>query len=108
MKISEFRKLIREEVRKVIREKKVSKADLIELIEYFKEYGVSITSKFSLKDMSEEVGLDEEDLLILLQNMEDKKVMRDIAKGNYSSFDSYSSSQFNDSYEDMMNDLGLE
>ena len=44
---------------------------------------------------------------VLLCNLEDTKVMSDVAKGMYNSFDLDDPGQFNDSYDDMRNDLGL-
>jgi hypothetical protein len=102
MKASEFRKLIREEVRRVVKEDKAR-----ELVDYFKEAGIPLTSQFNLKKMSAEVGVEEDTLLVLLQNLEDEEVMRDISKGDYTSFDEYDSDQFNDSYDDMVDDLNL-
>ena len=74
---------------------------------YFEEYGIPVTNKFDLKKFSKNEGLDQNTLSILLCNMDSDKVMIDIANGDYDSFNIEDSSQFNDSYEDMLNDLGF-
>jgi hypothetical protein len=103
MKATEFRKLIREEVRRALKE-----SESRELIKYFKAAGAPLTPQFNLKKMSAAVGMDANTLLMVLQNLEDKNVLKDISKGSYTSFDIYDSSQFNDSYNDMIDDLDLD
>lgn len=103
MKLSEFRKLIREEVRIMVNE-----TNARDLLKYFKEAGIPLSPQFSIEKMSTATDIDKKSLLVLLQNLEDRSVMKDISKGNYKSFDVYDSSQFNDSYDDMVDDLGLD
>lgn len=83
------------------------KQNIDSIEEYFEEYGIPITNKFDLKKFSKNEGLDQNTLAILLCNMDSDKVMTDIANGDYDSFNIEDSSQFNDSYEDMLNDLGF-
>lgn len=85
----------------------MKRKDFEELDEHFEmmiEEGLS--EEFNMEDfMSEHPNIKEEDLMTALYNLEDEDVMRDIAQGNYSSFDLDDSSQFNDGYEDMMEDF---
>lgn len=78
-----------------------------DIIQYFKDYDVEITPKFKLADFAKFIGFTVSDATTLLVNMEDDKVMKDIAIGNYKTFDTDDRSQFNDSYEDMIEDLGI-
>jgi hypothetical protein len=103
MKTSEFRKLIREEVRKVVKEG----TEMSEIAEYFADYGVKLSPKFDLKAFAKSIQQSPKKAAILLCNMEDKYAMKDIAIGIYDSFNLDDPSQFNDSYDDMRNDLGL-
>ena len=103
MKITEFRKLIREEVRKVIKEG----TEMSEIAEYFADYGVKLSPKFDLKAFAKNIQQSPKKAAVLLCNMEDKYAMKDIAMGIYDSFDLDDPGQFNDSYDDMRNDLGL-
>ena len=75
---------------------------------YFSDYGVKLTTNFNLKKFAKYIKMSKEDAEQVLVNLEDNKVMRDIAKGNYSTFDIYNPSLFNDEYEQMMDDLGLD
>lgn len=77
--------------------------------EYFQDYNEDIYSfdVFNLVEFAEYVGLTCEQAHVLLVNMEDDQVMSDIAKGNYDTFDQYDENQFNDGYEDTMEQLGL-
>ena len=100
MKISEFKKLISEEIRKVIRESDVEN--------YFSDYNVKLTSNFNLEKFAKYIQMSKEDAETVLVNLEDDKVMKDIAKGNYTTFDVFDPSIFNDEYDQMMDDLGLE
>lgn len=83
------------------------KENTIQIEEYFDDYGIVISDKFNLKKFANSEGLDQNTLAILICNLEDEKVMKDIAKGNYNTFDAFDSTQFNDDYEDMMSDLGM-
>ena len=103
MKITEFRKLIREEVRKVIKEG----TEMSEIAEYFADYGVKLSPKFDLKAFAKNIQQSPKKAAVLLCNMEDKYAMKDIAMGIYDSFDMFDESQFNDSYDDMMQDLNI-
>ena len=106
MKITEFRKLIREEVRKVIKEG----TEMSEIAEYFADYGVKLSPKFNLTAFANSfrgIKGSPKKAAVLLCNLEDTKVMSDVAKGKYNSFDLDDPGQFNDSYDDMRNDLGL-
>jgi len=106
MKLTEFRKLIREEVRKVVKEG----TEMSKIAEYFADYGVKLSPKFNLTVFANSFrGIEgsPKKAAVLLCNLEDTKVMDDIAKGKYKSFDLDDPGQFNDSYDDMRNDLGL-
>ena len=76
--------------------------------DYFSNYDVELTSNFNLKKFAKENQLKSEEAKTALLNLEDTKVMKDIAKGNYSTFDIYDPSIFNDEYGQMMDDLGFE
>jgi len=104
MKLPEFRKLIREEVRKVIKEG----TEMSEIAEYFKDYNVMLSPRFDLKVFAKDIQQSPKKAAVLLCNLEDTKVMKDIAKGIYTSFDVFNPSIFNDEYEQMMDDLGLD
>jgi hypothetical protein len=106
MKITEFRKLIREEVRKVINEVDLS-AEMSEIAEYFKDYNVMLSPRFDLKVFAKDIQQSPKKAAVLLCNLEDTKVMKDIAKGVYDSFDMFNDRQFNDSYDYMMRDLNI-
>ncbi len=76
--------------------------------DYFLNYDVQVTSTFNLASFAEYIQQNQEDAETLLLNLEDEKVMNDIAKGNYETFDMFEPTQFNDEYEQMMDDLGIE
>jgi len=82
--------------------------DIIEIKEYFETYGYSLTDKFNLVEFSENVDLPIKTCVVLLCNMETGEVMTDIANGDYDTFDAWDETQFNDSYYDFMEQLGLE
>jgi hypothetical protein len=80
-----------------------------ELNDYFEEYDVKITKKFDYKEclstLASTWNYTEKQIETMLFNLEDSSVMQDIADGDYESFDPSDSSQFNDSYEDMMDEI---
>ena len=75
---------------------------------YFSRYGVKLTTNFNLIKFAKETQLKKKQAEVALVNLENTKVMKDIAKGNYSTFDIYDPSLFNDEYGQMMDDLGLD
>lgn len=76
--------------------------------DYFQDIAdIEVSSNFSLKSIAKQHGLDTSTISTLLCNLEDTDVMADIAAGNYNSFDIEDSSQFNDGYYGIMEDLGL-
>lgn len=82
-------------------------SDFEELNEHFEMMAdVELSEDFNFEDFAQEhFNVSEEDLLTALYNLEDEDVMKDIAEGDYSSFDISDSSIFNDGYEDMMADF---
>lgn len=78
-----------------------------EIADYFSTFDKNITKSFNLRKFADLEEVPYEKLTIMLCNLEDEKVMSDIAKGNYNTFDAFDSTQFNDDYEDMMSDLGM-
>ncbi len=109
MKATEFRKLIREEVRKVLNESRLLETSTPqqreEISDYFFDYDIELTSSFSLDAFAKAEGLSVEEAVMVLVNLEDEDVMKKIASGDYTTFDLYDDSQFNDMYDDMMYDL---
>ena len=103
MKVTEFRKLIREEIRKVVKEG----TEMSEIAKYFADYGVILSPKFNLTVFAKDIQQSPKKAAVLLCNLEDTKVMKDIAKGVYDSFDMFNDRQFNDSYDYMMQDLNI-
>jgi hypothetical protein len=95
MKLSQFRQIIKEEVKRVLKEAQGS----IDVVSYFKNYGVSMTPSFDLKKLATTHKMPEKVVATLLVNLEDDNIMRDIAKGKYDTFNPFDSSQFNDEYE---------
>lgn len=75
-----------------------------EITEYFREYGVEITTNFSFSDFVKFTGYSEDQCWVALVNMESDD-MDKIANGDYSSFDLNDKAQFNDSYYDMIEDF---
>jgi hypothetical protein len=74
------------------------------------DYGVKLSPKFNLTAFANSfrgIKGSTKKAAVLLCNLEDTKVMSDVAKGKYNSFDLDDPGQFNDSYDDMRNDLGL-
>jgi len=76
------------------------------VIDYFAEYDI-ILKDFNLEVCANTMGVPITDAEIFLCNLEDKKTMKNIAKGDYS-IDIEDESLFNDCYHDMMEDLGYE
>jgi hypothetical protein len=97
MKASEFRKLIREEVRKVLKEA-VDDITQEDIVDRFENYDVIVTN-FNLKAAAREMGMPEQSAAIVIQNLEDDNIMRDLAKGNYKTIDPHEFTQFNDEYD---------
>ena len=56
--------------------------------------------------MSKVTGMSIHNLHIWLVNMEDTDIMKDIANGNYGTFDVDDRGQFTDSYYDLISDYG--
>lgn len=102
MKLTQFRKLIREEVSRVLKEENNLIGD------YFSDYDVTLTSSFNLEKFAKYIQQDKQEAETLLLNLEDDTVMEDIAKGKYTTFDMFEPTQFNDEYEQMMDDLGIQ
>lgn len=67
-----------------------------------------MTEKFDFKDFYKTVGLEKDDAKIFLCNLEDEDIMKEIAAGDYENFDIWDRNIFNDSYDDMMEDLGYD
>lgn len=76
--------------------------------EYFADYNAPLTEKFDFKDFYKTVELKKDDAKIFLCNLEDEDVMKEIAAGDYENFDIWDRNIFNDSYDDMMEDLGYD
>lgn len=74
-----------------------------EIREYFEDHNVIITDFFNLNEFAELEGMSQHKLAIALVNLEDEKIMQEIADGNYDNFDINNPNIFNDSYADMMN-----
>ena len=112
MKTLELKKLIREEIRRVLNESRLLETSTPqqreEISDYFFDYGIKLTSSFNLDAFAKAEGLSVEEAVTVLVNLENEDVMKDIASGDYSTFDLYDDSQFNDMYDDMMYDLQLE
>lgn len=85
-----------------------SNSEASDIEDYFSGYGVKLTTSFNLNKFAKENTLKSNQAKMALLNLEDTKVMKDIAKGNYSTFDIYNPSIFNDEYGQMMDDLGLQ
>lgn len=77
-----------------------------EVKNYFEFYDIEMSGSFNIEEMSEKTKLTVVELECFLCNLEDDKVMKDIASGNYESFDPWDSNQFNDGYYDVLDDLG--
>ena len=106
MKASEFKKLIREEVRKILNESRLLETSTPQQREEISDYyDIELTSSFSLDAFAKAEGLSVEEAVMVLVNLEDEDVMKKIASGDYTTFDLYDDSQFNDMYDDMMYDL---
>ena len=102
MKKSELSKLIREEIRKVLKE-----SDINNVQGCFADYNIKLTSAFDLNKFAKFIQQSPDTAATLICNLEDVEVMKDVARGNYRTFDMYDSNQFNDSYDDMVDDLGI-
>lgn len=83
------------------------KTNTKEVIEYFASHEIKMTDKFSLEKFRLYHDLILNDATVLLCNLEEEKIMNDIANGDYTSFNMDNPIQFNDSYDDMMIDLGF-
>jgi len=75
--------------------------------DYFLDYDVKVTSKFNLEKFAKSIQQSKKNAEVLLLNLEDKEVMKDIANGVYDSFNMFSDTQFNDYYHKMMQDLKI-
>lgn len=78
-----------------------------EITEYFKDAGHPLSHDLNLQELADENNLTLYQTHVALCNLEDSDVMEQIAEGNYMIFDINDRDQFNDSYIDMMIDLGL-
>lgn len=78
-----------------------------EVIDYFEFCEIEVSPVFSLEDFCNQTGLASQTAHVLLCNMEHEEIQELIANGQYDQFDMYDSSQFNDSYHDVMEQLGL-
>jgi hypothetical protein len=98
MKLSELKKLIREEVRKVVREAREDDITQEDIIDRFENYDIVVTN-FDLKAAARAMGMPEQSAAIVIQNLEDDDIMKDLAKGNYKTIDPHEFTQFNDEYD---------
>lgn len=78
-----------------------------EVRDYFQEYGNPLPANFSLTKFAKTKGYTVYEAGVLLCNLEDESIMSDIAAGNYNTLDVDNERQFNDSYYDMMSELGF-
>jgi hypothetical protein len=85
-----------------------SNSEASNIEDYFSGYGVRLTTNFNLEKFAKYIKMSKEDAEQVLVNLEDDKVMKDIAKGTYTTFDVFNPSIFNDEYGQMMDDLGLQ
>ena len=88
--------------------KRFANSEASEIEDYFSAYNVTLTSSFNLQKFAKEADLTVEQAKIALVNLEDDTVMKSIAKGTYTAFDIFDPSIFNDEYDQMMDDLGLQ
>lgn len=77
-----------------------------EINKYFGFYDIEMSNSFNIEEMSEKTKLTVIELEHFICNLEDDGVMKDIASGNYGSFNPWNSNQFNDGYFDMLDALG--
>ena len=107
MKLKNLKDLIKEEVRRVLHEETAQqffqKLDKF----FFKWFKVRLTPKFNVEAMAQFTGLPQETVKVLLFNLVDSRVIGDVAKGIYTSFDPHDSTQFNDEYDAVASKLGL-
>lgn len=103
MKLSQFRRLIKEEVKKVLKEV----VDATTVADYFEGYGVQITPSFNLQALATKLKMPQQVVATLLVNLEDDAIMKDIAQGKYDTFKPFDSSQFNDEYETVAQQVRL-
>jgi len=78
-----------------------------EIISYFADSEVVLPESFDLQKCADGIGVPIEHAHVLLCNLEDTSVMKEIADGYYG-LDIEDESIFNDCYHDMMEDLGYE
>lgn len=81
---------------------------LQEVHTYFQQYDIDTTnSQLNIISQAGFHNLTEDQICILMCNLENVEVMQDLVDGDPYSFDPFDSGDFNDSYEDMMDDMGL-
>jgi hypothetical protein len=88
--------------------KTFSNSEASDVEDYFSDYDVELTTNFNLEKFAKYIKMSKEDAKQVLVNLEDDKVMKNIAKGNYTTFDVFNPYIFNDEYDQMMDDLGLQ
>lgn len=79
-----------------------------EVINYFEFCEIEVSPSFNLSEFCAYTGLSAKTAHALLCNMEHEEVQELIANGQYDQFDMYDSSQFNDSYHDVMDGLNVD
>lgn len=79
-----------------------------EIKELFEEVEIPFQINLTIEKLEEFAlmkGLTLDQLHTLLMNLEDSTTMKNIANGDFSTFNCYDRSQFNDSYYDIFDDI---
>lgn len=76
--------------------------------QYFQDHDIDTTnSQLNIASQADFHTLSEQDICTLMCNLENVEVMQDLVDGHPYSFDPLCAGDFNDSYVDMMDDMGL-
>ena len=73
-----------------------------EIREFFNENGIELDPQFSLQALADDAAIDCDIAYVMALNLEDPRIMQDIASCNYDTFNIFDSLQFNDGYEDVL------
>lgn len=82
-------------------------AEILEVKEYFEDHGIDLTDNFSILICAESIIKSIKTTSIILCNLEDEKVMKQIADGEYDELDLQNANIFNDSYYEMSEFLNI-
>lgn len=94
-------------MRKLTREEQTYQKDVVEYLQDLLEDNQVQDVKLDIVQLAQHTDLTLENICALMCNVEDVELAKEVLSGDYSNIDVYDEVYFNDSYYDLMHQLGL-